>query len=141
MSVLASRPTAPATALGARRFGAELRAVESRRAVLVLACVLGLQTADLGTVGALGGELEARLWGRAEAIRTVARTLAIGAAPLLFGWIAGQWGSGGAGLRWTLLIMVAPLLLAGMMLRGAVRTYPRDVATALDSEAGGGDGR
>ena len=37
--------------------------------------------------------------------------------------------------------MVAPLLLAGMMLRGAVRTYPRDVATALDSEAGGGDGR
>jgi predicted MFS family arabinose efflux permease len=85
--------------------------------------------------------MPSRMWGRAEAVRTVLRTLAIGGAPLLFGLLAGQWTSSAAGLRWTFLIMLAPLALAAITLRRAARTYPRDVATALASEAVSRDGR
>lgn len=72
------------------------------------------------------------LWGRAEAVRTVLRSLAVAAAPLLFGWLAGELGSGsGEALRLTFLIMLAPLAATGLILLYARRTYPGDVAGAL----------
>ena len=44
--------------------------------------------------------------------------------------------TGSAGLDHTFLIMLVPLLAAAVLLLGAARrTYPRDVATALTSEA------
>jgi MFS family permease len=78
----------------------------------------------------------AGLWGRAEAIRTVLRSLAVTAAPLLFGWLAGSLGGGdrGEGLRLTYLIMLVPLCAAGLILLYARRTYPGDVAAAALSE-------
>lgn len=92
-----------------------------------------------------------RLWGRAESIRTVLRTLLQGGAPLVFGYVsrlaggvrgtgstnAGDLGGaapGGAGLEETFLIMLVPLLLSSVLLLAAARTYPRDVATAAASE-------
>lgn len=77
----------------------------------------------------------APLWGRAEAIRTVLRSLAVTAAPLLFGWLAGAVGGGqGEGLRLSFLIMLPPLCGAGLILLYARRTYPADVAAATLSE-------
>jgi predicted MFS family arabinose efflux permease len=90
-----------------------------------------------------------RLWGRAEAVRTVLRSLGESAAPLLFGYVsqyifggpgssAGS-GSGGGkagnvtGLEYTFLVFLIPLLIAGLLSLAALRTYPRDVATASAS--------
>jgi len=71
------------------------------------------------------------LWGRAEAVRTVLRSLAVTAAPLLFGFLASRIGDGsGEALRITFLIMLAPLGIAGAILLYARRTYPRDAAAA-----------
>lgn len=87
-----------------------------------------------------------RLWGRAEGVRTVLYMLAFAVAPLLFGFISqllgGPGAAGGANatttangtaLAWTFLIMLMPLLVAGLCLLRARRSYPRDVATALAS--------
>ena len=95
------------------------------------------------------------LWGRAEAVRTVARTLLVAAAPLVFGIVAASFGgsdqglaangrgqSGAAltaaaarGLDRTFLVMLLPLAAAGLLLvLVARRTYPRDLATAIASE-------
>ncbi len=89
-----------------------------------------------------------RLWGRAEGVRTVPYMLAFAFAPLLFGFISDSLGgrnSGGAAaggvadhanglaLSYTFLIMLAPTAIAGVSLLWAVRTYPRDVATAAAS--------
>ena len=89
--------------------------------------------------------IHSRLWGRAEAVRTVVRTALEAPAPLLFGFLSTQLGGlgssareqphGAVGLDRTFLIMLAPLVLAaGLLLLGGRRTYPRDVATALASE-------
>ncbi|MGH2916829.1 MAG: MFS transporter [Solirubrobacteraceae bacterium] len=85
------------------------------------------------------------LWGRAEGLQTALRTLAMAAAPVLFGLsaqlfggpaagfgsAAGTGGSGGgaSGLEPTFLIMLAPLLFAGIALWLARRSYPTDVAS------------
>lgn len=85
------------------------------------------------------------LWGRAEGVRTVLRTIAVAAAPLLFGALADLLGSGARsskggysastnGLTPTFLIMLAPMLLAGIVLLRVRHRYPRDVAAALASE-------
>jgi sugar phosphate permease len=91
-----------------------------------------------------------RLWGRAEGVRTVLRTLGEAGAPLLFGYIsqyvfggpgasAGNSGSGAVhtgdarGLEYTFLIFLVPLLAAAILALAALRTYPRDVATATAS--------
>jgi predicted MFS family arabinose efflux permease len=94
-----------------------------------------------------------RLWGRAEAVRTVLRSLGEAAAPILFGYVsqyvfggpdsaaasgtsrgsgAGQQGSA-AGLEYTFLIFLVPVVLAGVLALLGLRTYPRDVATAIAS--------
>jgi MFS family permease len=75
-----------------------------------------------------------RLWGRAEAIRTVLRTGGDAAAPLLFGILAESVFGGPSGLRDTFLVMLASLFLAALItiLIGR-RTYPCDVAAAARS--------
>ena len=96
--------------------------------------------------------VHSRLWGRAEAVRTVARTALEAPAPLLFGFLSTRLGGrggglghpvaaqphGAVGLDHTFLVMLVPLLAAaGLLLGGARRTYPRDVATALASDPQG----
>ncbi len=94
--------------------------------------------------------MPAALWGRAESVQTVLRTALEALAPLLFGYVSTQLGGAGggsgyghptaaqphaaAGLDHTLLVMLAPLAVAGLLLLLARRSYPRDVATALASE-------
>lgn len=70
------------------------------------------------------------LWGRAEGLRTLLRTSAQALAPVLFGAFSGLLGGGRAGLQWTFLVMLLPLLANGVILLYAARAYPRDVATA-----------
>jgi sugar phosphate permease len=103
------------------------------------------------------------LWGRAESVRTFARSLLEAFAPLTFGLVSsliatgratgvgfglgsGSSSSGtsaapagvGAGLNYTFLVMLAPLLASGLLLLRQRRAYLRDVATAAASEAAGG---
>ncbi|HEU5389449.1 MAG TPA: MFS transporter [Streptosporangiaceae bacterium] len=91
-----------------------------------------------------------RLWGRAEAVRTVLRSVGEAAAPLAFGYVSqyifggpgssagvgsesgGQTGNP-AGLEYTFLVFLVPLIAAGLLALAALRTYPRDVATASAS--------
>jgi len=80
----------------------------------------------------------ARLWGRAEGIRTFVRTGAQALAPLLFGAVSDLLSGNHpySGLRWTFVIMLLPLTASAFYLFRAMRSYPRDVATAgLVSEA------
>ena len=71
------------------------------------------------------------LWGRAEAIRTMLRSLAMALAPLLFGAVSDNiFGGGRSGLQWTFVVMLVPLAASAWFLFKARRTYPRDVATA-----------
>jgi predicted MFS family arabinose efflux permease len=87
-----------------------------------------------------------RLWGRAEAVRTLLRSLSEALAPLAFGVTSVALGArsssahappdptSGLALAEAFLIVLVPLLVAGIVL--AVigrRTYPRDVATAIAS--------
>lgn len=81
----------------------------------------------------------ARLWGRAESLRTVLRLAAEAAAPATFGWLADQLGgpagqSSGVGLRNAFLIMLVPLAVNGLIMIAARNTYPVDVATAAESD-------
>jgi MFS family permease len=69
--------------------------------------------------------MPATLWGRAEGIRTFLRTLAQALAPLLFGLLSDY-----ISLRDTFLVMLLPLSLSVFFLFRAMRTYPKDVATA-----------
>jgi MFS family permease len=96
--------------------------------------------------------MPAGLWGRAESIRTVVRSLSQALAPLLFGGlsqlIAGVLPeqtpvgthagiidpSASRGLEITFLIMLSTLAAAGVFLARARHTYPRDVATAAASQ-------
>src|SRR6266699_441288 len=76
------------------------------------------------------------LWGRAEGIRTFLRTLAQAFAPLLFGAVSDYvFGGGRSGLQWTFALMLLPLAASAYFLYKALRTYPRDVATASASTA------
>src|SRR5208282_4339819 len=74
----------------------------------------------------------ARLWGRAEGIRTFVRTGAQALAPLLFGAVSDLLSGNHpySGLRWTFLIMLLPLSASAVFLFRAMRTYPTDVVTA-----------
>jgi MFS family permease len=74
------------------------------------------------------------LWGRAEAVRTLLRSLAIALAPLLFGAVSDYvFGGGRSGLQWTFAIMLLPLAGSSWLLIKGLRTYPADVATAAAS--------
>ena len=70
-------------------------------------------------------------WGRAEAVRTFLRGIAQALAPLLFGVVSDHvFGGGRSGLQWTFVVMLVPLLASAYLLFKALRTYPRDVASA-----------
>jgi MFS family permease len=93
--------------------------------------------------------MHSRLWGRAEGVRTVLRSVGEGLAPILFGIVSAAFGgkgsqlgevtgkaaSGAPGLDHTLLIMLGALAIgAVVILVRARKHYPRDVATAVASE-------
>jgi MFS family permease len=74
------------------------------------------------------------LWGRAEGVRTLLRSLAQALAPLLFGAVSDYvFGGGSSGLRWTFVVMLVPLGASAVFLYRGLRTYPGDVATAAAS--------
>jgi predicted MFS family arabinose efflux permease len=74
------------------------------------------------------------LWGRAEAVRTLLRSLAQALAPLLFGAVSDHvFGGGRSGLQWTFVVMLVPLGASAWLLFQARRHYPRDVASAAAS--------
>jgi hypothetical protein len=73
------------------------------------------------------------LWGRAEALRTLLRTLGQAGAPLLFGWTSEHVFGGRHGLDDAFLAFLSVLIIAGALSLAAMRTYPRDVATAAES--------
>jgi MFS family permease len=74
------------------------------------------------------------LWGRAEAVRTLLRSLAMALAPLVFGAVSDYvFGGGRSGLQWTFAVMLLPLAASAWLLFKGRRTYPLDVATAAAS--------
>ncbi len=76
------------------------------------------------------------LWGRAEGIRNLVRTGAQALAPVLFGAVSQYvFGGGNSGLRWTFVVMMAPLTASAVFLFAASRRYPGDVATAAAATA------
>lgn len=101
--------------------------------------------------------MPAGLWGRAEGVRTVVRSLAQASAPIVFGGlaelVAGFFpaqapigthpgpvsASTARGLEITFLLLLTTLAMAGLSLLRARHTYPRDVATAAVSNPGSGD--
>jgi MFS family permease len=79
--------------------------------------------------------MPAALWGRAEGVRTFFRTSAQALAPVLFGGMSDiVFGSRTDALQLTFLVMLLPLALSAVMLYRAMRTYPRDVATAAAAQ-------
>src|SRR5947209_3094449 len=77
------------------------------------------------------------LWGRAESVRTLLRSLAMALAPLLFGAVSDYvFGGGRSGLQWTFVVMILPLGASSWLLFKGLRTYPADVATAAASADG-----
>ena len=105
--------------------------------------------------------IPARLWGRAESVRSFLRSVSQAFAPLIFGGvtdlIAGftpqqtvgthhlvnvaKKASEGTGLEITFLVMLGTLAAAGVFLSRARRRYPVDVATAAVAHAGEQDRR
>ncbi len=102
--------------------------------------------------------MPAGLWGRAESVRTVFRSLAQALAPLLFGVLASLIAGfyplqapigthppaaesirNAHGLEITFLIMLTTLAAAGIVLLRGRHNYPRDVATAGASNQGSSD--
>jgi len=75
----------------------------------------------------------ALMWGRGESGRMALRALLEGGAPILFGAVSSWLGGGEAGLKWTYMVMLIPLLAAGVLAIPAYFSYPRDVATAAAS--------
>src|SRR5690348_11989165 len=91
--------------------------------------------------------MHSRLLGRAAGVRSTLLYIFQANAPPLFGWVSGMFGGRGsgagqpgaqqgnaAGLDFTFLIMLVTLFLAGLVMFRALKTYPRDVATAIASE-------
>lgn len=69
-----------------------------------------------------------RMWGRSEAVRTFGMLAATTAAPLTYGFL-----SESIGIENAFLVILGSLALAALLLIGALRTYPRDVAAAQHS--------
>ncbi|GAA3953861.1 hypothetical protein GCM10023085_40500 [Actinomadura viridis] len=83
--------------------------------------------------------VHSRLRGRAEGVRTILRMTGEATAPVLFGWLSVLLASGTApdtatGLDRVFLLGLLPLLVNGLLLMRARRSYPRDVASAVESE-------
>lgn len=75
--------------------------------------------------------MPSELWGQAESVRTLLRTLAQAAAPLAFGAASDYvFGGGRVGLERAFLLMLVPLLASSYLILRARRTYATDVAAA-----------
>jgi MFS family permease len=101
--------------------------------IVVAACMLTAQNPPIDA--ARLDIMPPLLWGRAEGIRSLLRTGAQALAPLLFGALADAIGGGHRGLQITFIVMLAPLAASAVILLRALKTYPRDVATAGASAA------
>jgi MFS family permease len=102
--------------------------------LVVAACFLSAQNPPIDA--ARLDIMAAPLWGRAEAIRTLLRSLAMALAPLIFGAVSDYvFGGGRSGLQWTFVVMLVPLAASAFLLWRARRTYPGDVAAAARSQA------
>jgi predicted MFS family arabinose efflux permease len=100
---------------------------------LFFAGAIGLGGANAPLDAARLDIMHSRLWGRAESVRTAIRNALQAIGPVTFGAVADHLGA--HGLDYTFTIMLAPLLVAGLVLIIRARaTYPRDVATAVASE-------
>ncbi|WP_369208187.1 MFS transporter, partial [Streptomyces sp. PU-14G] len=108
-----------------------------------LAVALPLLLCGTAFLGAVNPPLDAArldimphmLWGTAEGARTVLRTLSEAMAPTLLGYVADHVFTGRHALEYTLFLSLVPLLAAALIGILALRTYPRDVATAAVSTA------
>lgn len=79
-----------------------------------------------------------QLWGRAEATRNVLQIAADASAPLAFGLLSDHVAGGGlAGMRAAYVAGLVLLVLAGLGLQLARRSYPRDVAAVVASTEDG----
>jgi MFS family permease len=95
--------------------------------VFLMAPIAPLEAARLDVV-------HPQLRGRAESARTVARVVALAAAPLLFGVLSDNLAGGGAdGLRVTFFLFLPFLLLSSFLLALATREYPSEVAAVQES--------
>jgi predicted MFS family arabinose efflux permease len=75
-----------------------------------------------------------RLWGRAEAVRSVLRTAGQAVAPLLFGVLSDVIAGGSAtGLQITFILMLIPLAASGVVVLRTRTTYLRDIAAVAAS--------
>ncbi|BCJ34128.1 hypothetical protein Athai_16310 [Actinocatenispora thailandica] len=74
-----------------------------------------------------------RLWGRAEAVRTALRAMAETSGPVGLGLVADSLRTVPQGWTYSVLLFMAPLPVAGLIALLGLRTYLRDVATALAS--------
>lgn len=74
--------------------------------------------------------MPARLWGRAEAVRSVLRNLGDAGAPLLFGVFAGHVFHGGTALELTLLVTLGTVFVAAVLMFRGRHSYPEDVRAA-----------
>lgn len=75
-----------------------------------------------------------RMRGRGEAIRQVLRTLAEAGAPVLVGWFSEHVGGNSTlGLHIALQVLLPTVMLNGLVMLLALRTYKHDVAAALAS--------
>lgn len=80
----------------------------------------------------------AALWGRAEAVRAILRTLGEAIAPTTFGFVSEHLMSGtGRPLAFTFALFLAPLLAAPLVAVPALRSYPRDAARVSDAAQAG----
>ncbi|PZH04840.1 MFS transporter [Streptomyces sp. NTH33] len=111
-----------------------------------LAVALPLLVAGTSLLGAANPPLDAArldilppfLWGTGEGVRTMLRTLCEAAAPTLFGYFSttvftDHGSDSSTGLEYTLLFFLLALVAAGLLGLAAMRSYPRDVATAQAS--------
>jgi MFS family permease len=93
---------------------------------LLMLCGVGLGGSNPPLDAARLDVMPPELWGRAEAVRTLLRSGAQAAAPLLFGLTASHLG-GSSGLRDTFLLSLIPLGLGAiLLLTVGRRTYPAD---------------
>jgi predicted MFS family arabinose efflux permease len=103
--------------------------------LLVLACAcLGASNPPLDA--ARLDIMVPRLWGRAEAVRSLLRNAGDAGAPLVFGVLAEAAFGGSTGLEYAFLVMLVALFGAALItLLVGRRTYPHDVAAAAESMA------
>jgi MFS family permease len=102
---------------------------------LLVLCGVGMGATNPPLDAARLDVMPPRLWGRAEAVRTLCQGTAQAVAPVLFGFVASHVG-GANGLRDAFLLSLVPLALSALVLLTlGRRKYPGDVATARCSAA------